>query len=92
MSSSADRHLGGLCEWGLPKGGMFFWMRAKGVKNTWDLIMNRYVKGEKNRKKPQYSIDMTKSGSKSGGILQKVATLGAMLVRAYVHCPTPVLV
>ncbi len=47
MSSSADRHLGGLCEWGLPKGGMFFWMRAKGVKNTWDLIMNRYVKGDK---------------------------------------------
>ena len=46
MLAAADKHLTGLCEWGVPMGGMFLWMRVPGVDCTWDMIMERAI--EKN--------------------------------------------
>ena len=28
MHAAASKHLAGLCEWSLPKGGMFLWIKA----------------------------------------------------------------
>ena len=28
MHAAASKHLSGLCEWSLPKGGMFLWIKA----------------------------------------------------------------
>ena len=44
MHSEFRIHLSGLCEWSLPEGGMFFWLRADGVGDTWSLIMERAKK------------------------------------------------
>ena len=39
MLAAADRHLAGLCEYSVPGGGMFLWMRVPGLTSTWDMIM-----------------------------------------------------
>ncbi len=39
--AAAEKHLTGLCEWSLPAGGMFMWIRALRVDDTWDMIMKR---------------------------------------------------
>ena len=39
MHAAATRHLTGLCEWSLPEGGMFLWIKVEGVEDTWDMIM-----------------------------------------------------
>ena len=39
MLAAADRHLAGLCEYSVPQGGMFLWMRVPGLSSTWDMIM-----------------------------------------------------
>ena len=39
MLAAADRHLAGLCEYSVPGGGMFLWMRVPGLSSTWDMIM-----------------------------------------------------
>jgi len=41
MLAAADRHLAGLCEYSVPQGGMFLWMRVPGLSSTWDMIMKR---------------------------------------------------
>jgi len=46
MLAAADKHLTGLCEWSIPKSGMFLWIKVHGVEDTWDMIMERAM--EKN--------------------------------------------
>jgi len=41
MHAAASRHLTGLCEWSLPRGGMFLWIKVDGVTDTWDMVMER---------------------------------------------------
>ena len=42
MHLAASRHLSGLCEWSVPRGGMFLWLRVNGgVRDTWDMVMGR---------------------------------------------------
>lgn len=41
MNEAATKHLTGICEWSLPEGGMFFWLKVPGVKDTWDMILTR---------------------------------------------------
>jgi len=41
MLIAADRHLKGLCEYSVPLGGMFLWMKVPGLTSTWDMIMER---------------------------------------------------
>ncbi|XP_071549994.1 kynurenine/alpha-aminoadipate aminotransferase, mitochondrial-like [Panulirus ornatus] len=42
--NAADRHLTGLCEWTIPAGGMFLWIKVLGVTDTWILVMERGLK------------------------------------------------
>ena len=44
MVKAAEKHLTGLCEWSIPGGGMFLWMKVKGIEDTWDLIMDKATK------------------------------------------------
>ena len=39
--AAAEKHLSGICEWSVPAGGMFMWIRALHVPDTWDMIMKR---------------------------------------------------
>ncbi|XP_040573353.1 kynurenine/alpha-aminoadipate aminotransferase, mitochondrial [Lepeophtheirus salmonis] len=41
MISAADKHLSGLCEWSIPGGGMFLWLKIYGIDDSWDMIMER---------------------------------------------------
>jgi len=41
MLRAADSHLAGLCEYSVPLGGMFLWMKVPGLSSTWDMIMER---------------------------------------------------
>ncbi|CAL4121765.1 unnamed protein product, partial [Meganyctiphanes norvegica] len=38
-----SRKLSGLCEWSIPTGGMFLWLRVPGVQDTWSMIMDNAV-------------------------------------------------
>lgn len=38
MQKAAEKHLAGLCEWKLPSGGMFFWIKVLGLEDTQRLI------------------------------------------------------
>jgi len=38
---AAEKHLTGLCEFSVPGGGMFLWMKVEGLESTWDMIMER---------------------------------------------------
>jgi len=44
MVTAAEKHLTGLCEWSVPGGGMFLWMKVKNLDDTWDLIMDKATK------------------------------------------------
>ena len=44
MTKAADKHLKGLCEYSVPLGGMFLWMKVPGLTSTWDMIMERGLK------------------------------------------------
>ena len=44
--AAAEKHLSEICEWSIPAGGMFMWIKALHVEDTWDMIMNRAL--EKN--------------------------------------------
>ncbi|XP_068241237.1 kynurenine/alpha-aminoadipate aminotransferase, mitochondrial-like isoform X2 [Palaemon carinicauda] len=37
----AEKHLSELCEWTVPDGGLFIWMKVKNVPDVWDMIMKR---------------------------------------------------
>jgi len=41
---AADKHLTGLCEYGVPLGGMFLWIKVPALKSTWEMIMERGLK------------------------------------------------
>jgi DNA-binding transcriptional MocR family regulator len=34
----------GLCEWNVPEGGLFLWLKAFGIGDTWDMLMERGLK------------------------------------------------
>jgi kynurenine/2-aminoadipate aminotransferase len=36
--------LPGLCEWSVPQGGLFLWMRAANITDTWDMLMQKGLK------------------------------------------------
>ena len=44
MVEAADRHLKGVCEYSVPLGGMFLWIRVPELNSTWDMIMERAMK------------------------------------------------
>lgn len=44
MIAAAERHLTGLCEWNVPKAGMFLWIKVLGVEDTWKMIMEDGLK------------------------------------------------
>ena len=44
MLEAADKNLKGLCEYSVPLGGMFLWMKVPGLTSTWDMIMERGLK------------------------------------------------
>ncbi|XP_022915117.1 kynurenine/alpha-aminoadipate aminotransferase, mitochondrial [Onthophagus taurus] len=39
-----EKHLKGLCEWTIPAGGMFVWIKVHGVTDVYDMLMNRGLK------------------------------------------------
>ena len=41
MLAAADKPLAGLCEYSVPLGGMFLWMKVPRLTSTWDMIMER---------------------------------------------------
>ncbi len=41
MAEAAKAHLTGLCEWSVPDGGMFLWMRVPDLQDTWDMLLKR---------------------------------------------------
>ncbi|XP_072371854.1 kynurenine/alpha-aminoadipate aminotransferase, mitochondrial isoform X1 [Scyliorhinus torazame] len=46
MQLSAERWLKGLVEWHVPSAGMFFWLKLKGVPDTYKLISEKAVQKE----------------------------------------------
>ncbi|XP_072752226.1 kynurenine/alpha-aminoadipate aminotransferase, mitochondrial [Anoplolepis gracilipes] len=43
ISMLAHKHLNGLVDFNVPKGGFFLWIKVRGIKNTWKMIMQRGV-------------------------------------------------
>ncbi|CAG0897934.1 unnamed protein product, partial [Darwinula stevensoni] len=41
MLAATQKHLSGLVEWYIPKGGMFLWMKVPQLKDTYEMIMER---------------------------------------------------
>jgi len=41
MVAAAEKHLTGLCDWSVPGGGMFLWIKVRNTEDTWDLIMDK---------------------------------------------------
>lgn len=41
--ASMERHLKGLCDWSVPTGGMFVWIRVRGVSDVYDMLMKRGI-------------------------------------------------
>ncbi|XP_050733946.1 kynurenine/alpha-aminoadipate aminotransferase, mitochondrial-like [Eriocheir sinensis] len=41
MVAAAEKHLSDLCEWAVPTGGMFLWLKVPKVLDTLDMIMKR---------------------------------------------------
>jgi len=41
LIKAADKHLKGVCEYSVPLGGMFLWIKVPAIKSTWDMIMER---------------------------------------------------
>ncbi|XP_069988234.1 kynurenine/alpha-aminoadipate aminotransferase, mitochondrial-like [Penaeus vannamei] len=44
MLLAAERHLSGLCEWSAPAGGMFLWIKAGCISDTWSMVLERAMK------------------------------------------------
>ncbi|CAG7831592.1 unnamed protein product [Allacma fusca] len=44
MVSAAEKHLTGLAVWDVPRGGMFLWMKVLGLKDTYQMLMQRGIK------------------------------------------------
>ena len=43
MIEAANKHLTGLCDWSVPQGGMFLWMKLSvdNIDDTWDMLLKR---------------------------------------------------
>jgi len=41
MVDAASKHLDGLCQWSVPDGGMFLWMKVPEISDTWSMLMQR---------------------------------------------------
>lgn len=39
-----ERHLKGLCDWAVPSGGMFVWIKVRGVADVYEMLMTRGIK------------------------------------------------
>ncbi|XP_066974732.1 kynurenine/alpha-aminoadipate aminotransferase, mitochondrial-like [Macrobrachium rosenbergii] len=37
----AEKHLSELCEWNVPAGGLFLWLKVKNIPDVWDMIMKK---------------------------------------------------
>ncbi|XP_031832419.1 kynurenine/alpha-aminoadipate aminotransferase, mitochondrial isoform X1 [Nomia melanderi] len=44
IAALAEKHLNGLADFTLPKGGFFLWIKVRGIQDTWKMIMQRGVK------------------------------------------------
>lgn len=42
--NAMEKHLKGLCDWNVPTGGMFVWIRVRGVSDVYDMLMSRGLK------------------------------------------------
>ncbi|XP_066144034.1 kynurenine/alpha-aminoadipate aminotransferase, mitochondrial [Euwallacea fornicatus] len=42
--ASMEKHLKGLCQWDIPTGGMFVWIKVHGVADVYDMLMTRGLK------------------------------------------------
>ncbi|KAK9704210.1 Aminotransferase class I and II [Popillia japonica] len=42
--SAMEKYLTGLCEWTIPAGGMFVWIKVHGVGDVYEMLMNRGLK------------------------------------------------
>lgn len=42
--AAMERYLKGLCEWTVPAGGMFVWIKVHGVGDVYEMLMNRGLK------------------------------------------------
>lgn len=42
--ASMERHLKNLCEWSIPTGGMFVWIKVHGVADVYDMLLSRGLK------------------------------------------------
>lgn len=43
MLQAAEKHLAGLCEWTVPKGGIFLWFKVPGLRDTTPMLLERAV-------------------------------------------------
>ncbi|KAJ1526082.1 hypothetical protein ONE63_009247 [Megalurothrips usitatus] len=43
MLDAAEKHLKGLAEWTIPKGGMFLWIKVHNVLDTYEMVMARGI-------------------------------------------------
>ena len=41
MVEAAEKHLSGICQWSVPDGGMFLWLRVPQIPDTWDMLMKK---------------------------------------------------
>lgn len=41
MVKAAEKHLSHVCTWSIPQGGMFLWMKAPGIEDTWNMIYEK---------------------------------------------------
>ncbi|XP_042858690.1 kynurenine/alpha-aminoadipate aminotransferase, mitochondrial-like [Penaeus japonicus] len=44
MLLAAEKHLSGLCEWSVPAGGMFLWIKVGRISDTWSMVLERAMK------------------------------------------------
>lgn len=42
--ASMEKHLKDVCEWSVPTGGMFVWIKVHGVADVYDMLMTRGLK------------------------------------------------
>lgn len=42
--AAMERHLKGLCDWTIPTGGMFVWIKVRGVSDVYEMLMTRGLK------------------------------------------------
>lgn len=39
-----EKHLKGICEWTIPSGGMFVWIKVHGISDVYEMLMTRGIK------------------------------------------------